>query len=273
MAVSDANQILENVVFGEFGLSVAEFDYQCDKHGAYKGRKCKSPRTGQVIEPKCPACTEDAERERMARDQREARQQFLARSIERAGIPKRFQSKRLADYLPTTPAQQHALKICAEFAENFEDALSAGRCMIFCGKAGTGKTHLSTAIANHVILNGRTAIFSSVREIVGAVKATWRKGADKTEQQALEPFCMVDLLVIDEVGVQFDSEAEKLVMFDVINRRYNEMKPMIVISNLPMDSTDSPSIKSVLGDRIIDRLRENGGKLIRFDWESHRGAA
>lgn len=273
MTVSDTKQILENVVFGEFGVSVAEFDYHCDKHGAYKGRKCKSPRTGQIIEPRCLKCVEDEDRERFERDQREAKQQRLIRSIERAGIPKRFQSKRLADYATVTPEQLHALKLCTDFAENFDDALAAGRCMIFCGKSGTGKTHLSTAIANHVILNGRTAIFTSVREIVATAKATWRKGADKTEQQALEPFCAVDLLAIDEVGVQFDTEAEKLIMFDVINRRYNEMKPMIVISNLPMESSDSPSIKSVLGDRIIDRLRENGGKLIRFEWESHRGAA
>lgn len=272
MAVSEAKD-LANVAFAAFGIGTEKQKYTCVTHGEYEGFQCKPPGSDRILDAKCPACLEDAANERMERERREARQQYLVRSIERAGIPKRFQGKRLSDYLPSTPAQQHALKVCTEFADNFEDALQAGRCMIFCGKAGTGKTHLSTAIANQIILGGRTAIFSSVREIVGAVKATWRKGADKTEQQALEPFCTVDLLVIDEVGVQFDSEAEKLVMFDVINRRYNEMKPMIVISNLPMESTDSPSIKSVLGDRIIDRLRENGGKLIRFDWESHRGAA
>lgn len=272
MEVSEAKDLV-NIVFGEFNMSATEYDFACEKHGDFRGRKFKSPRTGLITDPRCPVCEAEAERERMERDQREARQQHLIRSIERAGIPKRFQSKRLTDFKPASPEQQHALKVCTEYAENFEDAIQAGRCMIFCGKAGTGKTHLSTAIANHVILGGRTAIFSSVREIVGAVKATWRKGSAKTEQEALEPFAKVDLLVIDEVGVQFDTEAEKLVMFDVINRRYNDMRPMIVISNLPMESPDGQSIRSVLGDRIIDRLRENGGKLVKFEWDSHRGAA
>lgn len=32
----------------------------------------------------------------------------------------------------------------------------------------------------------------------------------------------------------------------------------------------APSIKSYLGERLIDRIREDGGERIVFDWESHR---
>ena len=75
-----------------------------------------------------------------------------------------------------------------------------------------------------------------------------------------------ELLVLDEIGVQFGSDAEKLIMFDIINERYEAMRPTILISNLALSG-----LSEFVGDRIVDRMKENGGKLMVFDWESHRG--
>jgi DNA replication protein DnaC len=46
------------------------------------------------------------------------------------------------------------------------------------------------------------------------------------------------------------------------------LKPTIVISNLAKDG-----LQDYLGERAFDRLRENGGKLVVFDWESYRSKA
>jgi DNA replication protein DnaC len=46
------------------------------------------------------------------------------------------------------------------------------------------------------------------------------------------------------------------------------MKPTILISNLAIGP-----LAEFAGDRVIDRMKENGGKLVVFDWKSHRGAA
>ena len=54
-------------------------------------------------------------------------------------------------------------------------------------------------------------------------------------------------------------------MFDIIDGRYQEMKPTILISNLAI-----AGIKDLIGERVIDRLREDGGKLVSFDWPSYR---
>ena len=71
---------------------------------------------------------------------------------------------------------------------------------------------------------------------------------------------------VDEIGVQFGSDTEKMFIFEVLDGRYNKMKPTILISNLPISG-----IKECIGDRCIDRLREDGGKVIVFDFESQRG--
>jgi DNA replication protein DnaC len=54
-------------------------------------------------------------------------------------------------------------------------------------------------------------------------------------------------------------------MFDILNRRYLDMKPTIMISNLPITE-----LTSFVGDRVVDRMRENNGAVIEFDWESNR---
>ena len=77
----------------------------------------------------------------------------------------------------------------------------------------------------------------------------------------------VGLLVLDEVGAQYGTEGEQVILFDIINRRYQDMRPMILLTN-----QGKAGFQSFLGDRAFDRLRE-AGKWVPFDWESHRGKA
>lgn len=81
----------------------------------------------------------------------------------------------------------------------------------------------------------------------------------------MEIYTDKDLLIIDEVGVQFGSESEKIILFEIINERYEQMKPTILISNLSEDE-----LSRYVGERIIDRMREGKGAVINFDWESYR---
>jgi DNA replication protein DnaC len=74
------------------------------------------------------------------------------------------------------------------------------------------------------------------------------------------------LLIIDEIGVQFGSPFETNLMFDILNERYEKLRPTLLLSNLT-----APEIKAFLGERIYDRLREDGGQFVPFDWQSHRG--
>lgn len=87
-----------------------------------------------------------------------------------------------------------------------------------------------------------------------------------------------DLLILDEVGVQFGSDTERLLLFDILNERYERRRPTILMSNLALDDAEEggrvvPGIKSYLGERVFDRLREDGGQSVVFDWPSHRKGA
>ena len=77
-------------------------------------------------------------------------------------------------------------------------------------------------------------------------------------------------MIIDEVGVQFGSEAEKLIMFEIINTRYERMKPTILISNQTKEE-----LAAFIGERVLDRMSDGGGCTLSFTWDSYRskGAA
>ena len=102
---------------------------------------------------------------------------------------------------------------------------------MFCGGVGAGKTHLAVGIAHRLMEQGRIAVFTSVINAIRRVKDTYRRDSGQS-RQVVAGFIRPDLLILDEVGVQFGSETEKMILFEIINGRYEQLKPTIVISNL-----------------------------------------
>lgn len=247
----------------------------CDIHGEYianlysfGGRQHESP---------CPACfdlqikkAQEEERERIAEERKNAKIAAKQRQLEEktgaARIPKRFQNKTFADYIAETPQQQRALEACRDYAHNFSDNLAAGRCLILSGNVGTGKTHLAAAIADYIVRETEyTAVFRSLHSILQAIKSTYGSDAQNTEGEVLQLFTSPDLLIIDEVGATKSSEFELATIFAIINTRYEDNLPTVVITNL-----EAAELKNAIGDRCTDRLREGGGRAIAFTWESKR---
>ena len=239
----------------------------CEQHGAFAA-KCY---LGNVW-TSCPACREEAdakaakEAERAAKDSRRLEWQDM---IGRSGIPERFRDRTLPRFEASTPGQQAALEFATAYADEFPEAMKSGRCAIFAGKPGTGKTHLAAGIGLRVMhKHGHSVLFTTALRAIRRVKDTWTRGSAENESQAVASLVLPDLLVLDEVGLQYGSDAEKLILFDFLNERYERRKPCILLSNLNVDG-----VRQYLGDRIFDRLREDGGTAIPFDWDSYRGQA
>ena len=238
----------------------------CDEHGAYTS-------TNFVGEhwTHCPQCLERLQAKQEEECVKRAEELALEREqlrwkakINGAAIPERFRDRTLDTYIAKTSGQKKALDFSKEYAENFDQAMTTGRCAIFVGKPGTGKTHLAIDIALEIIQQQRSPVFVTVQRLIRRVKDSWST-QNETESEVVEAFASPDLLILDEVGVQFGSEFEKQVLFDVLNERYEKLKPSILLSNIPGEQ-----LADYLGERVTDRLRENGGKMIGFDWDSYR---
>lgn len=233
----------------------------CATHGEYASHNV----LGKVWS-KCPSCAaiEKAEREqeeieKSADEKRRAWQKKLGQ----ADIPERFHSRTLDSYKIENEGQRRAHKFAVDYAEQFSRA--KGRSAIFCGSPGTGKTHLAVGIGLRIMERGNMALFTTVQRAVRRVKDSWRKDAKESESDVIALMVEPGLLILDEVGVQFGTEFEKNLLFDILNERYEKQKSTILLSNLT-----AQEVKVFLGERVFDRLREGGGQCVPFTWESYR---
>lgn len=166
------------------------------------------------------------------------------------------------NYQVTTPEQQTALRKAKNYAENFGKNFGG---FIFSGNAGTGKNHLAAAIGNHLIQHGKSILIATLPDLMMRVRETYQKDAKTSESKLIDDLCDVDLLVLDDVGVQRGNLNEDLIIFQVVDRRLANKKPVGVLTNLAF-----AELSKVLGERVIDRLRMGSPTTINFGWESYR---
>lgn len=241
-----------------------ERDDVCKEHGPFTS-KCYF---GNVW-TNCPECLGEQRMKEQDELQAKLLEEEKLKWIKKVGdacIPERFKERTLKNYVATTPQQQAALNFAKQYANTFEQALETGRSAMFIGQPGTGKTHLAVGIALRIMHRGkRIAYFTTVRKAINRVKATWVRGSTETELDVIKSLATPDLLILDEVGVQFGSDAEKFILFDIINERYERKRPTLLLSNLT-----KPEVEEYLGERIVDRLKEGDGQFVVFNWESYR---
>ena len=253
-SVSDLGPHLDRT-FGVIGRQPTH----CETHGEYSAVML---RAGGVSG--CPICASD---KRDMEELERKRLQFRMVQHDAAKIPKRFADKSFADFVVSSPAQRVALDACMAYVDSFSKHKREGRCMLLLGSVGTGKTHLATSAASALINEHMVrAIYRTVVTVIGDIKATFSDKSGDSEAHIMRELIGADLLVLDEVGATKQSEFELATLFSIINGRYEQGRPMIIVSNL------SPAeLNDALGVRCVDRIRENGCIGVAFEWESQRG--
>lgn len=244
----------------------------CARHGEFEQWQ-RFTLPGDVkrlaIKTECPVCLlerlEDLRKQRAA-DDAHIRELNIQRMMIALGTPARFADSTLDNYQPVNAEAERCLKVCKAYAAKWPERLKQGGGLVMCGKPGTGKNHLALAIARQVIHQYMSTVrFTTALKIARHFKSTWSKGSMVTEDDVIQEYTSPHLLIIDEVGVQFGSEAEKLIMFEIINTRYERMRPTILISN-----QTRKELAAFIGERVIDRMSDGGGCTLAFTWDSYR---
>ena len=243
---------------------------ECETHGAYECQVMIVD--GTPAAPACPYCahqkiSDDAQQAGLS--QIEERRQTMARlRIDRIGLPERTKSKKYADYQPTNERAASHVATCRAFADQWVHNHTHGANLVLCGKPGTGKTHLASAICRQIAIQHQTQpCYVTASKMLRHIRASYNRDASYTEAQAINEFATADLLVIDEIGAKLPSEHDRATLFEIIDERYQRVLPTIIISNLTIEE-----ISAQTDMRLVDRLSENGQVLV-FDWHSHRRPA
>jgi DNA replication protein DnaC len=154
-----------------------------------------------------------------------------------------------------------------QFSQNFEKSepvLVNGGILVYLGDRGTGKTQMAAEYIRIVTMMRRTALYYRCREIGMKLREAYDIKGDLTELAAVNIFVKPWLLVIDECQEKPDRDWESRTLTLLIDRRYAEVKPTIMIANC-----DDKQFLDLMGPGIYDRIKEGGGALL-FDWKSFR---
>jgi DNA replication protein DnaC len=216
-------------------------------------RACERIRLIRALEER----SEEASRNRM--------NALIANSM----LCERFLDKTFANFIPfgkDKGKQLYVLSIARDFADDFNRHRRIGTWLLFMGNVGAGKSHLCAAVINQLVRAGRSALFTKAPRLLREVKETFNRDSEVTQSEIIARMGELDLLVIDEVGIQFGTDTERMILYEILDLRYESMRPVILTTNI----TDLKSLEKLLGERIIDRLFEGESKIVFFDWESHR---
>lgn len=127
--------------------------------------------------------------------------------------------------------------------------------IIFVGKNGTGKTHISTAICNELIKENVPVIFGTLTELLDKYKECYK---NYTDGELTKLYSKVDLLVIDDLGVETMNEWMLSKLFVIVNERMKNELPIIITTNYDIDQLKKrltiPSKVCETTNSIISRL-------------------
>jgi DNA replication protein DnaC len=244
-----------------------EQEYDCPKHGKYKGIPVRLGFAGIVINPQCPKCEEETNAFEIAEKEKRRiveQEEDRIKRLKALNIRKKFWDESFETFEPYTPELKHHFQMCFDFANNPE-----GRMLVMLGNNGNGKNHLAASILK--ITGG---IKYTVYEIELLMKQSF--SGETQEWKFIQRLCEVEMLVIDEIGRTKGGDWELNWLSHVINRRYEDILPTILMSNkhrkesCPQGETGCPDcIQNWVGNDILSRIIENG-LIMEFTGEDYR---
>lgn len=227
-------------------------DYIGDKGLLYCG-KCHTPKQievnicGTVKRPYCMCKCEEkayqAQKEHMNKiQQQEAVERnktsgFLDLDISQYGFEK--------DDL-RNPEESKRARL---YAESFEKMRELSTGLMFLGGTGTGKSFLAACIAKELINQGYKCLMTNFPRIINEVT-----GRFEGKQEYIDGFNHFDLLVIDDMAIERDTEYAAEIVHNIIDSRYRSGLPLIITTNLTIDEFTHP--KDVRKARLYSRLKE-----------------
>ena len=152
----------------------------------------------------------------------------------------------------------YAKKFVKNFAKKHDNIL-------IMGKTGTGKTHISTAIAKEIIALGYDVLYDSAQNIITDFETDkFKSGYGQVESRS-EKYLECDLLIIDDLGTEFTNQFTVSCLYNLLNTRQNRGLSTILSTNLAYDE-----LQKKYEDRIFSRIVGAGCRILIFEGRDRR---
>lgn len=154
------------------------------------------------------------------------------------------------------------LESCRSFAED----ISCGRRvanLVLTGPVGTGKTHLSSAIANYLLQVGKSVSYLKIGRLLDLLREAKFQTKGETEDY-LQYLSKVELLIIDDLGTEVLTEFAGEQILNVLDERINHQLPWVLNTNFSPTELDAHYEL-----RLVDRITGTS-KFLVFSGDSIR---
>lgn len=210
-------------------------------------------------------------KEKELAEEQELRKQKIESILGKSGIKKRYLSRTI-DSFSVTAENKRSFEVATDYIKNFREYFTQGKGLYLEGPCGTGKTHLAIAIALAIINTGVPVICKTSIDILGDIKRCYERNSEVTEEEVLEAYKTVDLLIIDDLGKEQVTEWSVPVLYSILNERYEALLPTIITTNY--NTTALAEKLSAKGDTetataIISRFVESS-KRVTMSWADYR---
>lgn len=216
----------------------------CGKCGQLRQYRIYASFLKKVIEPyilcDCEQQKDQRERDRLIEENRQRRIGMNLSQADRLMLKNTFD----ADKYPDSEASRLFRDYCRRWKEEY---LPKGMGLYIFGDIGVGKTFYASCIANEIArVYGDTVKAMSVTRALNDMFSTEDKSGFINELAA------VDLLILDDFGVQRSTEYSSETVFSIIDERYKSQKPLILTGNLDYGVIKQKRSHDRVYDRVID---------------------
>lgn len=231
---------------------------------------CKEPTQKRIellgrirtVNINCRCKREENERKEQ-REKALEKQQRLKQIVNNSLMDKKFRQCRFENW-DFEKGTKKMYKLGTKYAAEFNRMKKESIGLLIYGEPGNGKTHCCSCIANELIGNMVPVVCVSINALLERIKETYNTWGKEGEDTVLKSLSNADLLIIDDLGTEQDTDWSRTRIYNILDSRYRNGLPLIVTTNMKL--TD---LKEKYHIRTYDRLLEMCTPVLN-EWKSIR---
>jgi DNA replication protein DnaC len=163
---------------------------------------------------------------------------------------------------PVTQMNEIVVRRVRDYCDAIGENLDSGRGLWLYGSSGTGKTTLAMLVSRIALEVGRSVAIYSLPKLLARIRASYdAEAGEQSYAELFERLASVDLLHIDDLGAEKQTEWVLEQLYALVNERYEAQRSLIVTTNL-----EEHLLEEQIGARVVSRLVEMcGDPLPLFD--------
>lgn len=224
-------------------------------------KNCNTPRMceglfGRMVRCICKCEAEERDRQEELEKQKE-KQRRIEKIKQTSLLGEKYKDVSFNNTDTSNPDFNKIFVRCKRYCEVAHKVLDKGIGIYLFGTKGTGKSRLTACMANELMNNYYTVLYTNFSEISKYIRGTFNKSSE-TEYNFIERLTNIDFLFIDDFGTELVTKNDQDLwlqekVFEVVNKRYNNNKPIIFTSNYSLRELIE---ERGVADKTVDRINE-----------------